>query len=423
MRSSPRTQIDFIAEQGTDVESNDSVAPNGNLPRTLETTALFAGIGGLEIGLRAAGHRVALFCEWDPDARAVLTRHFPKVRLVRDVRSRAELLESIPSTSNLVTAGFPCTDLSQAGETKGFHGANSSLVREVFELLKVRRFPHVLLENVPNWRFLHRGAYMEEVLSELEKLEYRWAYRTIDALAFGIPQRRKRIFLYATTEGDPRDVLFQGVAKEPPEAQTIALSEAAHGFYWTEGNTGLGWGEDCIPTLKGGSGLGIPSPPAILRTDGLIITPDIRDAEALQGFARRWTDVDPSEGPDPDRKFNPRRRWLLVGNAVNTEVSTWLGERLAKPRPYKGKEGAPLPKGSRFPAAAYGDRHGRFSCVMSTWPVSRKAIGLQDFLKYEGTPLSYRAAAGFYSRLEASRLNVSKAFLLAVKKHRDRVAP
>lgn len=421
MRTSSHTnQLDLIPEDAADVEP--ATRASAGAVRSLNSTALFAGIGGLELGLGSAGHEVSLFCERDPEAIAVLKTRFPDVEIVRDVKSQAELSRKISDHSNLVTAGFPCTDLSQAGETKGFNGKNSSLVREVLALLARRPFPHVLLENVPNWRVLHGGAYMEEVLSALEKLGYRWAYRTIDALAFGLPQRRKRVFLYATKEGDPRDVLFHGaVAEQEPE--TLPLKEFAHGFYWTEGNTGLGWGENCVPTLKGGSGLGIPSPPAILRTDGSVITPDIRDAEALQGFERGWTSVDGIVDDGSNKPFNHRRRWLLVGNAVSTAVSSWLGKQLARPRPFKGKAGTPMPKGSRFPTAAYGDETGRYAYQISTWPVARKRVDLERFLKYDGSPLSHRATAGFYARAEASRLKISKEFLAAVKRHRDLVEP
>jgi DNA (cytosine-5)-methyltransferase 1 len=69
----------------------------------------------------------------------------------------------------LLTAGFPCTDLSQAGTTRGYAGGRSSLIRDALSILKRRRFPHVLIENVPNWRFLHGGKYLTEVVNALER--------------------------------------------------------------------------------------------------------------------------------------------------------------------------------------------------------------------------------------------------------------
>src|SRR4029077_8254229 len=128
---------------------------------------------------------------------------------------------------------------------------------------------------------------MEYVVGELERLEYRWAYRVIDTRAFGIPQRRERVFLVASKTEDPRKVLFSGSVEAPVGKRE--LNGAACGFYWTEGTKGLGWAVDAIPTLKGGSTVGIPSPPAILLPSGRIVKPDIRDAERLQGFRADWT--------------------------------------------------------------------------------------------------------------------------------------
>ena len=77
-----------------------------------KVAALFAGIGGIELGFeRALGHQVqtSMFCEWWAPAQAVLRARFPNVEVHPDVRE----LKSLPSDVNLVTAGFPCTDLSQ----------------------------------------------------------------------------------------------------------------------------------------------------------------------------------------------------------------------------------------------------------------------------------------------------------------------
>ena len=96
----------------------------------------------------------------------------------------------------------------------------------------------------------------------------------------------------------------------------------ACGFYWTEGIRGLGWAVDAVPTLKGGSTIGIPSPPAMVFPLGLVGKPDVRDAERMQGFVADWTQ--PAESV-----VRAGHRWHLVGNAVTVDVATWIGERLA----------------------------------------------------------------------------------------------
>ena len=97
---------------------------------SFSVAGLFAGIGGIELGLREAGASTELLCEWWEPAQRVLTHHFPDVPVVGDVRE----LDRLPDV-DLVAAGFPCTDLSQAGRTKGISGEASGLVAEVFRLL------------------------------------------------------------------------------------------------------------------------------------------------------------------------------------------------------------------------------------------------------------------------------------------------
>ena len=137
---------------------------------------------------------------------------------------------------------------------------------------------------------LDRGRAIRTIVETLEELGFSWAYRTIDARAFGLPQRRRRVILLASQTDDPRPVLLGSDASAPA---VRPWASHACGFYWTEGNTGLGWAVDAVPPLKGGSALHIPSPPAIwFPKRRLVAVPAIEDAERLQGFEAGWTDVD-----------------------------------------------------------------------------------------------------------------------------------
>ena len=183
------------------LRTTEKVSPVG---QRHSIVGLFAGIGGLERGLHRAGHDTALLCENDLAAQAVLTARFPTVPLHDDVRT----LRSLPRCTTLLVAGFPCQDLSQAGRTTGIAGARSGLVGEVFRLIDQHKVPWVLLENVPFMLQLARGEAMNVIATALESLDYRWAYRVVDARAFGLPQRRRRVYLVASKHGDPRTVLF-----------------------------------------------------------------------------------------------------------------------------------------------------------------------------------------------------------------------
>jgi DNA (cytosine-5)-methyltransferase 1 len=375
--------------------------------RSFRTAGLFAGIGGIELGLSRAGHEATLFCENDASATAVLTARFPGIPVHSDVRE----LRDLPSEVSLLAGGFPCQDLSQAGRTAGIGGERSGLVGEVFRLLRHQKVPWVLLENVPFMMQLGRGRALAVVLDALEDLGYRWAYRILDSRAFGVPQRRERVFFLASLKEDPRDVLLADDVGEPPPLDREGL---ACGFYWTEGIRGLGWAVNAVPTLKGGSTIGIPSAPAIWMPDGTMVKPEIRDVERMQGFAPGWTE--PAEAV-----VRRGYRWKLVGNAVTVNVAEWIGERLAMPRSYDPIGSYPLKAGSPWPRAAWNMGKGRFVAPVSAYPVRRRVPLLHNYLKYRPDLLSVKAASGFLSRARSGSLRFPPGFLDAVEAHLRRM--
>ena len=408
-----------------------------NANEGLSVVGLFAGVGGLELGLELAGHETLLLCELMPHARAVLSaagkrdddyRAFAHAALAEDVTS-PKLEATLPDRFDLLTAGFPCQDLSQAGKADGISGSRSGLIGHVLRILerrrRVARPRWVVLENVSFMRHLGGGIGMEVVLNGLSKLGYAWAYREIDSLAFGLPQRRKRLFIVGCLlgEGDPRRVLLEGDV-EPDESRKGAgwQDGRACGFYWTEGNRGIGWADNAVPPIKGGSGLGIPAPPAIiLPPGGELVVPTIGDTERLQGFPRGWTE--PAAQLD---QRGERLRWLMVGNAVSVPVAQWIGERLKAVSGTVERSDEPIPAGSKWPAAAWQvDPSGpRFAASVGGWPKRRDRTSLLSVVTEEDSirpALSLRAASGFLRRFEASNLlkrdPEHRAALLKILRH------
>lgn len=382
----------------------------------LKVAGLFAGIGGIESGFkRALGDDVSteLICEWWEPAKAVLAKRFPGVPIHPDVRE----LRDLPAATDVLAAGFPCTDLSQAGRTAGIKGEQSGLVSHVFEMLRLRKsrgiaLPTVLIENVPNMLTLDKGEAMKYLVGSLEELGYAWAYRVVDSRATGLPQRRRRVLLVASTEIDPKTVLF---ADETDGRPIEEYSENAYGFYWTEGRSGLGWAPDAVPTLKGGSTIGIPSPPAIWlpgEEDPLkaIVTPHIEDAEALQGFTRGWTDIE--FGLPSSRTLGTR--WKMVGNAVSTRVAEWVAGRIGNP----GEIVCPTiawGNENRWPSAAAGKGGNRERLEASEFPVLKPYEHLLDVVDVSrANQLSARAITGFHSRLKRGNLGWHPGFREAV---------
>lgn len=373
---------------------------------SLRVAGLFAGIGGIELGLQSAKHQTQLLCEIEPSAVAVLKRHHADIPLELDVRNLSG--KSMPPI-DLLAGGFPCQDLSQAGRAVGIGGARSGLVGEMLRLLEeIQPTPRwVLFENVPFMLQLDQGKAMHFLTRTLAELGWTWAYRVVDTRAFGLPQRRQRVIFLASKEHDPRQVLFAD--EEGP--RTFAEDGVAYGFYWTEGRRGLGWGIDAVPTLKGGSTVGIPSPPAIWMPSGEIVTPDIRDAERLQGFPADWTKT----GDDASRRVMGAR-WKMVGNAVSVPVARWVGRRLAR-----GKkptvETRILATGGTWPLAGWGHGSEAYEVMISEWPVHEPYEHLAGFLRYPTVPLSLRATEGFRARTREAKLRFRPEFLDALDQH------
>lgn len=399
--------IRALGREALDREFHRCSLPSVGSGAGFTVAGLFAGIGGIELGLQRNGGEAEVLCEnWEP-ATAVLAARFPEVPLVGDVRN----LRSLPAV-DLVSAGFPCTDLSQAGRTSGIKGQASGLVGEVFRLLRRPRAQMLLLENVRNMLVLDGGHGMRYLVDELEALGYRWAYRLVDSRFTGVPQRRQRVIFVASRDIDPRGILFADDAGEPGEGH---FADDCCGFYWTEGLRGVGWARDAVPTLKGGSTIGIPSPPAIwnpkARLGHRVVVPSINEAEKMQGFRRGWTK------PAVTASKREGTRWKLVGNAVTVGVSSWIGRRLQNPgEPIL--EGGAMQEGDRWPSAAFGAK-GKVWCVdVSMWPTHEPYIHLSDLVDLDSArPLSARGAAGFVSRARRGNLRFVDGFLDDLDEH------
>lgn len=383
-------------------------APYGQPTRNpIQLASLFAGIGGFEFGFHRAGHHATLLVENYEPARAVLRARFPEAELLSDVRD----VTALPPSVGCVAAGFPCQDLSSVGQKLGINGARSRLVGEVFRLLEQTRVEWIVLENVPFLLQLGRGRALRLITTALHELGYRWAYRVIDTRAFGLPQRRRRWYLVASLNTNPCDVLLAEDAEPPVDPDS---SGVGCGFYWTEGMRALGWAIDSVPPIKGGSTVGVPSPPAIRLPTGELVTPDLRDSERLQGFPAEWT----SPAEDVAR---PNFRWHLVGNAVSTPVTEWIGWRLRRPLAYDASDDQLVKPGEAWPHAAWSDESGRiFRSGAASSPVWLDRPHLVDFLQYDPKPLSARAAEGFLARTRKGSLRFPDGFLAQVEEHISR---
>ena len=202
---------------------------------TMTLGSLFDGIGGWLLAARHAGVTPVWASEIEPFPCSVTTRHFPDVKQLGDITQiDPDEIEPV----DIVCAGSPCQDLSIAGKRKGLCGERSGLFRTAAHLVRRMRertagkYPRFFVwENVPGAFSSNKGADFRAVLEEIGQTEIpipqhgKWAnagmvecdecqiaWRVLDAQYWGVPQRRRRIFLVADFAAYDRragEILFE----------------------------------------------------------------------------------------------------------------------------------------------------------------------------------------------------------------------
>ncbi|ANS03774.1 site-specific DNA methylase [uncultured Mediterranean phage uvDeep-CGR2-KM24-C26] len=362
----------------------------------MQAISLFSGVGGFELGFERAGIETILQAEQDAKCQHVLERHWPNVERVNDVR------DITAGTADLIYGGFPCQDLSVAGRRAGLGGDRSSLWFEFARVLGAVRPRWCVVENVPGLLSSAGGRDFGIILHDLDELGYDIAWGTLDAQHFGVPQRRRRVFVI----GGPRG---------PGPAAVLALAEGGTGDSQAGGTAGQdvagtlgggagsrGWADDLdratfiataitasaghhghssprgdgadnlvYPALDARHGKGASSSvdqaPPILTSPVTakwakgsggpsgdeaqnLVVPDIRgvrrlmpiECERLMGWPDDWTrwDVDGNEIADS-------HRYRMCGNGVVAPVAEWIGHRLVRVDSLLANSPADAPGGGR----------------------------------------------------------------------------
>lgn len=173
------------------------------MTKKLQVLDLFSGIGGFSLGLeRTGGFETVAFCEVAEFPRSVLAKHWPDVPIYEDAKNvTGEQLIADGIAPVVITAGFPCQDVSIAGRKNGIdEGTRSGLWSEVIRLVREIRPRFLIVENVPNLLRGPRqrpGAWFGRILGDLASCRYDAEWQIIPASAVGLPHRRERVWVVA----------------------------------------------------------------------------------------------------------------------------------------------------------------------------------------------------------------------------------
>jgi DNA (cytosine-5)-methyltransferase 1 len=199
------------AQPDATADHSSTTAENSKKPQPpLTVGSLFSGAGGFDLGLERQGFKVEFMCDNDPRKRAVLHRHWPDVPVYDDVTT----IKNHPPV-DVIVGGFPCQDLSMAGKRAGLAGERSGLFHEAARIAgeSVRSGGWLIIENVPGLFSSNGGRDFAVVIRTLANLGfYDLSWRVLDSRNFGVPQRRRRVFIVARRA---RGILSRAVLLEP----------------------------------------------------------------------------------------------------------------------------------------------------------------------------------------------------------------
>lgn len=337
--------------------------------------SIFAGIGGFDLGFKMEGFSGKWMIEWDKKCQNILRSHFPDSLIYGDIC--AVEAKNIEKTS-VITFGSPCQDLSHAGKRAGLQGSRSKMFFEAIRIIGEIDPPVAIWENVTGALSSNNGNDFLCVLNHLcFKGKRHLAYRVLDSRYFGVPQRRRRVFIVSTHKDiDPRKILqlnedhdfvdncnlaassnvfsIQDVRPidkkqngkgwssediaytvDTNATQGVAISEntrmLTYGFKPGQSSAARtdGSSMELCPTLEtGGGGNNKPAIATIDKTSYCIvrrITP--LEAEKLQGFPAGWT----AAGKDQKGKIvmqSNTSRFNQIGNAVTVNVARWIARNV-----------------------------------------------------------------------------------------------
>ena len=334
--------------------------------------SLCSGIEAASVAWEPLGWQPVGFCEIEAFPSAVLAHRYPSVPNFGDM-TRLEG-EDFHGMVEIIVAGTPCQGFSIAGGRQGLDDARSGLAMHFVRLVDAIHPRWFLWENVPGVFSTHGGRDFGTFVGALAGCGYHLAWRVLDAQFFGVPQRRRRLFVVGHS-GDwryPASALFEpeslrGHPAPGGKAETATASGAEGGSGACRGTArvtqslthsfGCGGADD----NRAQGGFYIPVVPPLtttpyadnawqegrlisvarcltsraerydFETETLIPSHGVRritplEAERLQGFPDGWTDIPWWCGrPAPDRL-----RYRALGNAMCVNVMRWLGERMAE---------------------------------------------------------------------------------------------
>lgn len=186
---------------------------------------LFAGIGGIRLPFTELGYKCVFSSEWDKYAQKTYLANFGEMPFGDICQESTKRF--IPQNFDVLLAGFPCQAFSIIGKMKGFEDTRGTLFFEVAKILKKHRPKAFLLENVKQLISHDKGRTFDVILSTLDELGYAYKWKVLNALDFGVPQKRERVIIVGFYDKKLIDEFNFDFDKQPYSLKCILEDDSA----------------------------------------------------------------------------------------------------------------------------------------------------------------------------------------------------
>lgn len=183
---------------------------------------LFAGIGGIRIPFDEMGYKCVFSSEWDKAAQLTYLANFGD--LPQGDITKIESSEIPPH--DLLLAGFPCQAFSIIGKMKGFQDVRGTMFFEVARILEYHKPQALLLENVKQLVSHNHGETFKTILNVLSDLGYHVKWEILNALDFGLPQKRERVIIVGFRDKDKADSFSFNFDSIPYDLKSIIEADS-----------------------------------------------------------------------------------------------------------------------------------------------------------------------------------------------------
>ena len=196
---------------------------------SLRFADMFCGIGGFHVAAAQLGMECVFACDIDTEARRAYRHNF-------GVEPAGDITEIEPDAipdHDVLMAGFPCQPFSIIGDMRGFEDVRGTLFFNLAETIEAKRPAAVLLENVRQLSSHNRGRTLARIIEVLEELGYRTSWKVLNALDFGLAQKRERTFIVGFRD---HSVPFEWPEPlgEHPSLDTVLESEVPDRYFASE---------------------------------------------------------------------------------------------------------------------------------------------------------------------------------------------